>query len=141
EPRVLHRRCVDAGRGEVVEVVPHEVVLVAPPVVDRERGRDVVPNVEVPRSALHELPVNERRPAIAVEVQVADVGIAGDDAPWICARGGRGEGPGRAVEAVGVTHLGRDAGADRALEVSTDLRDTSSRVYPREARREPFDVG
>jgi hypothetical protein len=61
--------------------VGQQVPLAAAAIVGFERGGDVVRDVDRPVVVLDHLPVDERGAAVAVEEQVADVGVAVDDHP------------------------------------------------------------
>ena len=135
-PGLIERRYGNPCGCKAFEVMREQLTFMLAALVRLERRGDVVAHVEIPGAALHQLPVQEAGPPVGVEEQIADVGVAVDDAPRPGTFGVRGE---RAVgvdEALRVAHLVRHAFAVVALEVAADLRKPAALQRSRQARRQ-----
>ncbi len=75
-PGIVPGGRVTALGDEMFQVVGEEVSLGPPPVVVPEGGGDVVADVEIPGSALDQLPIDQSRTRRSVEIQIADMGVA-----------------------------------------------------------------
>ena len=98
-----------------------EVTLGSAALLRVQRAADVIADVHVPWSALHELPIHQAGMAGRIDVEVPDVGIAVEQAARLgVVQQGRELAYG-IQKAIGVAHLHRNPRTDGAVEIPADL--------------------
>ncbi len=75
-PGLVPGRYLTTFSAEMLQVMDQKVSFGPTTVFDPDGTCDVVAHVEIPRSALDQLPIHQARASSGVEVQIADVGVA-----------------------------------------------------------------